>query len=128
AIAAEVGMGDRINTVMQPCFFKLSGVLPADEAIAHIKASVERTYGRRGRAVVERNFTAIDRALAGLAHVDVPAVVTGEHRRAVTIPDDAAEFVKRVTARLMAGDGDLLPVSAMPIDGTFPSGTTRFEK
>jgi pyruvate-ferredoxin/flavodoxin oxidoreductase len=128
AIAADVGMGDRINTVMQPCFFKLSGVLPADEAIAHIKASVERTYGRRGRAVVERNFTAIDRALAGLAHVDLPAGVTGADRRAVSIPDDASEFVKRVTARLMAGDGDLLPVSAMPIDGIFPSGTTRYEK
>jgi pyruvate-ferredoxin/flavodoxin oxidoreductase len=127
-IAAEVGMGDRINTVMQPCFFKLAGVLPADAAIAHIKASVEKSYGRRGRAVVERNFTAIDRALAGLVHVDLPNEVTGADRRAAQIPEDASDFVTRVTARLMAGEGDLLPVSAMPVDGTFPSGTTRYEK
>ncbi|HEX6238358.1 MAG TPA: pyruvate:ferredoxin (flavodoxin) oxidoreductase [Acidimicrobiales bacterium] len=127
-IARDVGMGDRINTVMQPCFFRLAGVLPADEAIARIKAWVEETYGRRGRAVVERNFAAIDRSLAGLARVETPAEATGERTMALTIPDDAPDFVQRVTSMLMAGDGDLLPVSAFPVDGTFMPGTTQYEK
>jgi pyruvate-ferredoxin/flavodoxin oxidoreductase len=127
-VADEVGMGNRINTVMQPCFFQLAGVLPADEAIAHIKAEVEGAYGRRGRTVVERNFAAIDRALAALHRVDVPAGVVGDRTMAVTVPDDAPDFVKRVTSVLMAGDGDLLPVSALPVDGTFPTGTAAYEK
>ncbi len=128
AIAAEVGMGSRINTVMQPCFFRLSGVLPPDEAIAKIKGAVEQAYGRRGRAVVERNFAAIDRALAGLQRVEVPAVTSSDRGMATTVPDDAPDFVRQVTARLMAGDGDLLPVSALPVDGTFPTGTATYEK
>ncbi len=124
AVAAEAGMGSRINTVMQPCFFQLAGILPADEAIARIKGFVEKTYAKRGEAVVARNFAAIDRSLAALGHVrpgtvGAPPVVESE-----VLPD----FVERVTARLIAGDGDLLPVSALPVDGTFPSGTTRFEK
>jgi pyruvate-ferredoxin/flavodoxin oxidoreductase len=128
AVAAETGMGARINTVMQPCFFQLSGVLPADEAIARIKESVERDYGRRGRSVVERNFAAIDRALAGLHRVTVPDRATSERRVAPPVPADAPDFVQRVTARLLAGEGDLLPVSALPVDGTFPTGTAAFEK
>ncbi|HET6952531.1 MAG TPA: pyruvate:ferredoxin (flavodoxin) oxidoreductase [Acidimicrobiales bacterium] len=127
-VAAEAGMGNRINTVMQPCFFQLAGVLPADEAIARIKAGVEEAYGKRGRAVVERNFAAIDSSLAALHRVAVPAVATGDRGMAVTVPDDAPDFVKRVTAVLMAGDGDRLPVSALPVDGSFPSGTARYEK
>jgi pyruvate-ferredoxin/flavodoxin oxidoreductase len=127
-VASEAGMGNRINTVMQPCFFQLAGVLPADEAIARIKAGVEATYGRRGRSVVERNFAAIDGALAALHHVEVPVAVAGDRHMAVTVPDDAPDFVKQVTAVLMAGDGDLLPVSALPVDGTFPTGTSRYEK
>ncbi|MGH9085388.1 MAG: pyruvate:ferredoxin (flavodoxin) oxidoreductase [Acidimicrobiales bacterium] len=127
-VAREVHMGDRINTVMQPCFFQLAGVLPPDEAMAHIKASVEQTYARRGREIVERNFAAIDRSLAALARVDVPAEVTSGRTRALTVPDDAPEFVKRVTAILLAGDGDLLPVSVLPVDGTFPTGTARYEQ
>jgi pyruvate-ferredoxin/flavodoxin oxidoreductase len=136
-VARETGMGSRINTVMQPCFFQLSGVLPAEEAIAHIKASVEQTYGRRGRAVVERNFAAIDAALQALAHVEVPAAdlaatgpehATGDTVEVEGVPDDAPEFVQRVTRILLAGDGDRLPVSALPADGTFPSGTARYEK
>ncbi|MBN2623342.1 MAG: pyruvate:ferredoxin (flavodoxin) oxidoreductase, partial [Acidimicrobiales bacterium] len=127
-VAGEVGMGNRINTIMQPCFFQLSGVLPADEAIAHIKAGVEQTYGKRGRAVVERNFAAIDRALAELHRVEVPATVAGDRTMTVTVPGDAPDFVKRVTSVLMAGDGDLLPVSALPVDGTFPTGTAAYEK
>jgi pyruvate-ferredoxin/flavodoxin oxidoreductase len=127
AVAAEVGMGNRINTIMQPCFFKLSSVLPADEAIAAIKSSVRKAYGRRGEAIVERNFAAIDRSLERLRHVELGEVTAGADP-ALAIPDSAPEFVKRVTSVMLAGDGDLLPVSALPVDGTFPSGTTRYEK
>ena len=126
-VATEVGMGNRINTVMQPCFFKLSGVLPADEAVVRIKEFVEKTYAKRGQAVVDRNFAAIDRSLERLGRVTVPTTITGYELPPI-VPDDAPDFVKRVTAVLMAGDGDLLPVSAFPVDGTFPSGTTKFEK
>jgi pyruvate-ferredoxin/flavodoxin oxidoreductase len=127
-VAAEVGMGNRINTVMQPCFFELSGVLPADEAVAHIKASVEKTYGKRGRTVVERNFAAIDRSLAKLRRVAVPEKTTTMLTRELPVPADAPDFVSRVTSVLMAGEGDRLPVSALPVDGTFPTGTARYEK
>ena len=127
-VADEAGLGSRINTVMQPCFFHLSGVLPTEEAIARIKASVEKDFGKRGRTVVERNFAAIDHALRELHEVDVPADVDSELTREITIPDDAPDFVKRVTSRLMAGEGDLLPVSALPVDGTFLTGTARYEK
>ena len=128
AVARETEMGNRINTVMQPCFFQLSGVLPPQDAIAKIKAAVENTYANRGRALVERNFAAIDRSLERLARVTVPASVTSDHAMVSNVPDDAPDFVKRVTSRLMAGDGDLLPVSALPVDGTFPSGTAKYEK
>ena len=128
AVARETGMAGRINTVMQPCFFQLSGVLPAAQATAAIKASVEATYGRRGHALVERNFAAIDESLARLTRVDVPAEVTSTFAMAMSVPAAAPEFVQRVTARLMAGDGDQLPVSAFPVDGTFPTGTTKYEK
>ncbi len=127
AVATEVGMGNRINTVMQPCFFKLAGVLPADEAIARIKRSVEKTYAKRGEAVVQRNFAAIDRSLERLVHV-TPGPVKAAMPAIPFIPETAPDFVKLVTARLIAGDGDLLPVSALPVDGTFPSATTRYEK
>ena len=127
-VAREVEMGNRINTIMQPCFFQLSGVLPADEAIAHIKHSVEATYARRGRTIVERNFAAIDQAIGRLERVDVPHRVTSASGMATTVSAHAPEFVQSVTARLMAGEGDLLPVSALPIDGTFPTGTTQYEK
>ena len=127
AVAEEAGMGSRINTVMQPCFFQLAGVLPPADAIARIKEFVEKTYARRGQAVVERNFAAIDLSLGRLGHVPLGEVTSGRSI-APTVPDDAPEFVKRVTAALMAGNGDLLPVSAMPVDGTFPTGTTKYEK
>ncbi len=127
AVAGEVGMGNRINTVMQPCFFKLSGVLPEDEAIAQIKKFVEKTYGKRGEKVVQRNYAAIDLSLERLHRVETgpaPATVTTP----AVVPDSAPDFVKDVTARIMAGEGDLLPVSAFPVDGTFITGTTRYEK
>jgi pyruvate-ferredoxin/flavodoxin oxidoreductase len=127
AVAAEAGMGARINTVMQPCFFQLAGVLPADEAIARIKGFVEKTYAKRGEAVVQRNFVAIDRSLERLMHVS-PGVVTNTLPTTPQVPDGVPDFVARITSRLMAGDGDLLPVSALPPDGTFPTGTTKYEK
>jgi pyruvate-ferredoxin/flavodoxin oxidoreductase len=128
AVALESGMGNRINTIMQPCFFKLAGVLPADEAIARIKASVEQTYGRRGRTIVEQNVAAIDRALERLDQVALPDLVTSRRSLAPIVPPDAPDFVRKVTALMMAGDGDLLPVSALPVDGTFPTGTACYEK
>jgi pyruvate-ferredoxin/flavodoxin oxidoreductase len=127
-VAREVGMGHRINTVMQPCFFALSGVLARDQAIAAIKAWIERAFGRRGEDVVARNFAAVDRALDGLGQVQVPAEATGARRRRPTVSEQAPEFVKRVTAQMMEGNGDLLPVSALPVDGAFPTGTARWEK
>ena len=128
AVAREAGMGNRINTIMQPCFFQLAGVLAPDEAMARIKESVETSYGRRGHEIVQRNFTAIDLALERLQAVEVPDRVTSQRGRVPVVPADAPDFVRNVTALLMAGDGDLLPVSALPPDGTFPSGTARYEK
>jgi pyruvate-ferredoxin/flavodoxin oxidoreductase len=127
AVAADVGMGSRINTIMQPCFFQLAGVLPPAEAIARIKGFVEKTYAKRGQSVVDRNFAAIDRSIAALGHVTVKATATGAPIPPV-VPADAPDFVRKVTAVLMAGAGDQLPVSAFPVDGTFPSGTTKYEK
>jgi Pyruvate/2-oxoacid:ferredoxin oxidoreductase gamma subunit len=127
AVAAETGMGNRINTIMQPCFFQLSGVLPEDEAIARIKEFVNKTYIKRGQAVVDRNYAAIDASIARLGHVTLGPAGTG-HPLPPVVPADAPDFVKNVTAVLMAGGGDQLPVSAFPVDGTFPSGTTQFEK
>ena len=128
AVAGEVGMGNRINTIMQPCFFALSGVLPTDEALVRIRASVEATYGRRGRATVERNFAAIDAAVERMERVVVPSRPTADGRGDSLVPAGAPSFVAQVTALLLAGDGDLLPVSALPADGTFPTGTARYEK
>ncbi|MDQ1287086.1 MAG: pyruvate-ferredoxin/flavodoxin oxidoreductase [Actinomycetota bacterium] len=127
-IAREVGLGSRINTIMQPCFFHLSGVIPEDQVIPKIKASVEYTYGKRGRSVVERNFAAIERAIAGMAEVKVPSEVVGDIHRMPPLPAEAPDLIRNVTAKMLAGEGDLLPVSAMPVDGTWPTGSTRWEK
>ncbi len=127
AVAAEAGMGNRINTVMQPCFFHLAGVLPPAEAIERIKGFVRKTYAKRGDAVVQRNFAAIDRSIERLSRVPPGPPPAARSLRSL-VPADAPDFVKLFTARLLAGEGDLLPVSAMPADGTFPSGTTRYEK
>jgi pyruvate-ferredoxin/flavodoxin oxidoreductase len=127
-LAKDHELGARINTVMQPCFFALTGVIPVDEAIDHIKASVQSTYGRRGSTIVERNFAAIDASLGSLARVEVPSMMTSPAPRPYAPDADTPDFVTRVTARLMAGEGDLLPVSALPVDGTFPTGTARYEK
>ena len=127
-VAREAGMGHRINTVMQPCFFALSGVLPRDQAIAAIKAWIEKAFSRRGEEVVARNFAAVDRALDGLRQVEVPAQATATRHRRPTVSEEAPDFVKRVTARMLEGNGDLLPVSALPVDGAFPTGTAKWEK
>jgi pyruvate-ferredoxin/flavodoxin oxidoreductase len=127
-VAAEAGMGGRINTVMQTCFFALSGVLPTDEAIEAIKQAIEKTYGKRGEAIVEQNFAAVDAALSHLEEVTVPDKATSDFERPPIVPEYAPEFVQSVTARMIEGIGDTLPVSALPMDGTYPSGTTKWEK
>jgi pyruvate-ferredoxin/flavodoxin oxidoreductase len=127
-VAAEAQLGSRINTVMQPCFFALSGILPVDKAAAEIKAAVTKAYGKRGHTVVERNFAAIDAALANLVQVEIPAEQAASGSIGVAVPESAPDFVRHVTSMLMDGKGDLLPVSALPADGRFPSGTTRYEK
>jgi len=127
-IAGETGMGRRINTIMQTCFFAISGILPKEEAIAQIKQAVKKTYGRKGQRLLDRNYAAIDAALDGLHQVQVPGKVSSTFERPPVVPADAPEFVQKVTAVLMADKGDSLPVSLMPADGTWPTGTTRFEK
>ncbi|MEX2621016.1 MAG: pyruvate:ferredoxin (flavodoxin) oxidoreductase [Egibacteraceae bacterium] len=127
-VARECGLGGRINTVMQPCFFALAGILDRDEALAAVRASIRTTYGRRGREVVDRNLAAVDRALDELAAVPLGTQVTSTTLLRPVVPDHVEGFVARVTARMLAGEGDLLPVSALPVDGTFPTGTTRYEK
>ncbi|GHO99936.1 pyruvate-flavodoxin oxidoreductase [Reticulibacter mediterranei] len=151
-VALATGMGGRINTVMQTCFFALSGVLPKEEAIAQIKQSIRKTYSKRGEAVVERNFQAVDETLAHLYGVPLPdqealqlvgqgngassSLPTRQHRaiplpvvtRRPPVSEEAPEFVRNVLGPMIAGEGDTLPVSALPIDGTYPSGTARWEK
>ena len=128
SVARETGMGVRINTIMQTCFFAISGVLPREEAIAKIKEAIRKTYGKRGEAVVQKNFAAVDQALANLFEVPVPDRITSTIEMPPVVPPEAPEFVQKVTAMMMAGRGDLLPVSALPADGTFPSGTAQWEK
>lgn len=127
AVALATGMGARINTIMQTCFFALSGVLPRDEAIEQIKKAIEKTYSRKGRALVEKNFAAVDQALAHLQPV-TPGAADAARDRPPVVPHDAPDFVQKVTAMMLAGQGDLLPVSAFPADGTWPVGTARYEK
>ncbi len=127
-VAEKTGMGRRINTVMQTCFFAISGVLPRDEAIAQIKKSIEKTYGRKGPEIVKKNFEAVDQTLANLFEAKVPAAVTATLKRPPVVSSEAPDFVQRVTALMLANKGDLLPVSAFPVDGTWPTDTSRWEK
>ena len=127
-VAAEAGLGQRINTVLQTCFFALSNVLPREQAIDAIKGAVRSTFAKRGETVLQRNFAAIDGALKELYEVNVPGAARSSHQRRSVVPAGATDFVERVTSIIMAGNGDLLPVSAFPPDGTFPTGTARFEK
>ncbi len=127
-IAREAGLAGRVNVILQTCFFAVSGVLPREQAIERIKAAVAKSYGRRGAEVVERNQAAVDRTLEALHRIEVPAQVTASRELPPVVPAHAPEFVRTVTAAMMAGRGDDLPVSALPVDGTYPSGTTAFEK
>ena len=127
-VAKESGMGTRINTIMQTCFFAISGVLPRDEAIAAIKEAIEKTYGKKGKDVVQKNFEAVDHSLANLHQVEVPKTAQSEINMRPTVPEEAPEFVKNVLGQILAGYGDNLPVSVFPVDGTYPTGTTKWEK
>src|SRR6476660_2116720 len=127
-IARDAGLAGRTNTVLQTCFFAISGVLEREVAIERIKASIAKTYGKRGADVVARNQPAVDRSLEHLPRVELPERVTAERELAPVGPAHAPEFVRTVTAAMMAGRGDQLPVSALPVDGTYPSGTTQYEK
>ena len=127
-VARETDMGVRINTIMQTCFFQLAGMMPAEEAIGHIKDAIKKTYGKRGPAVVEKNFAAVDAALAALHEVKTPGRITSTKRQLSPVPPDAPKFVKEVLGEMIANRGDDLPVSALPVDGTFPTGTTQYEK
>ena len=127
-VAKASGMGGRINTIMQTCFFAISNILPREEAIEQIKKYIKKTYSRKGQAVVDQNFAAVDQTLAALHEVKIPAVVSSGLHQPLAVPAEAPDFVQRITAVMLANKGDLLPVSAFPGDGTWPTGTTKWEK
>jgi len=127
-VAQATGMGNRINTIMQTCFFAISGVLPRDEAIKAIKDSIEASYGSKGESIVKKNFEAVDQAVANLHQVDYPQTVTSKHTRRLPVPEKAPVFVKEVLGEMIARNGNDLPVSKLPVDGTYPAGTTKWEK
>lgn len=127
-VAKKTGMGTRINTIMQTCFFAISGVLPKKEAIAAIKDAIKKTYGKKGEEIVRKNFEAVDQTLANLHEIKVPAKATSKIEIPPPVPKVAPDFVQNVTAKIISGHGDDLPVSLFPVDGTFPSGTTQWEK
>jgi len=128
SVAKKTGMGARINTIMQTCFFAISGVLPKDEAIAQIKNAIQKTYGSKGELIVKKNFEAVDGTLENLNQIDVPAEVTSKITLPPTVSEEAPDYVKNTLALMMKGKGDDVPVSQMPLDGTFPSATTQWEK
>ncbi len=127
-VAEKTGMGGRMNTIMQTAFFAISGILPREAAIAEIKHAIEKTYGKRGEAVVKQNFEAVDSTLENLHEVKVPAGITSKMTRRLPVPAEAPEFVRNVLGEIIGANGDNIPVSAFPIDGTFPTGTTQWEK
>ncbi len=127
-VAQKTGMGGRVNTIMQTCFFAISGVLPRDLAIAEIKKSIKKTYGKRGEAVVNQNYAAVDAAISHLHEIKYPEKVTSTFTRRASVPAAAPKFVKDVLGQIIVFEGDNLPVSAMPVDGTFPTGTAQWEK
>jgi len=127
-VAEQTGMGQRVNTIMQTAFFAISGVLPPEQAIEEIKHAIEKTYGKRGEAVVKKNFEAVDATIVNLYEVKVPATVTSKTLRRASVPSNAPDFVKNVLGPMITFDGDNLPVSAMPVDGSYPLATTQWEK
>ncbi|HLI94393.1 MAG TPA: 2-oxoacid:acceptor oxidoreductase family protein, partial [Puia sp.] len=128
AVAKECDMGGRINTILQTCFFAISNILPRDEAIQKIKAAIDETYGKKGEAILEKNYAAVDKTLANLYEVNYDTSGLGEIPLSNTVPDSAPAFVRQVLGKIIAGGGDELPVSAFPADGSYPSGTTKWEK
>jgi pyruvate-ferredoxin/flavodoxin oxidoreductase len=127
-VANETGMGRRTNTIMQTCFFAISGILPREEAIEKIKYAIKKTYGNKGDEIVQLNYNAVDGTLANLHEVTIPAEITAKTSRPPIVSKNAPDLVQRVTSVMIAGKGDLLPVSAFPVDGTWPTATTRWEK
>jgi len=127
-VAEKTGMGGRMNTIMQTAFFAISGVLPREAAISEIKHAIEKTYGKRGEAVVKKNFEAVDATIQNLYEVKVPAKTNSKMKRRLTVPAEAPKFVREVLGQMLDSNGDNIPVSAFPIDGTFPTGTTQWEK
>jgi pyruvate-ferredoxin/flavodoxin oxidoreductase len=127
-VAEKTGMGGRMNTIMQTAFFAISGILRREAAIAEIKHSIEKTYGKRGEAVVQKNFEAVDATIANLYEVKVPAAITSKTTRRQSVPSEAPEFVRNVLGEIIGANGDNIPVSAFPVDGTFPTATTQWEK
>jgi pyruvate-ferredoxin/flavodoxin oxidoreductase len=127
-VAEKTGMGGRMNTIMQTAFFAISGILPREAAIAEIKHAIEKTYGKRGEAVVKKNFEAVDRTLENLHEVKVPAEISSKITRRQSVPNEAPDFVRKVLGEIIGSNGDRIPVSAFPVDGTFPTGTTQWEK
>ena len=127
-VAEKTGMGGRMNTIMQTAFFAISGVLPREQAIAEIKHAIEKTYGKRGEAVVKKNFEAVDATIENLYEVKVPAEINSKMTRRLPVPNEAPAFVRDVLGPIINSDGDNIPVSAFPVDGTFPLGTTQWEK
>ncbi|MCB0119109.1 MAG: pyruvate:ferredoxin (flavodoxin) oxidoreductase, partial [Anaerolineales bacterium] len=127
-VAEKTGMGGRMNTIMQTAFFAISGILPKEQAIEQIKHAIEKTYGKRGEAVVKKNFEAVDATVANIYEVKVPAEVTSTATRRLPVPSEAPDFVKNVLGQIIDSNGDNIPVSAFPVDGTFPTGTTQWEK
>ena len=127
-VARNAGMGNRVNTVLQTCFFALSGVLERDVAIDKIKQAIKKTYSKKGEEIVKKNFAAVDQTLEHLYQVSIPDAVTSRIQKPAVVSNQAPDFVQRITAKMMAGEGDELAVSQLPIDGTYPSGTTAWEK
>ncbi len=127
-VAEKTGMGARMNTIMQTAFFAISGVLPREQAIAEIKHAIEKTYGKRGAAVVKKNFDAVDATIQNLYEVNVPAEITSKTTRRLPVPNEAPAFVREVLGPIIDSNGDNIPVSAFPVDGTFPTGTTQWER
>lgn len=127
-VARKTGMAGRINTIMQTCFFALSGVLEPAEAIAQIKKAIEKTYAKKGRQVVEKNFAAVDETLENLFEVSIPTDLTAAENLERRVSAEAPPFVQNVTQMMIAGKGDLIPVSALPADGTYPNATSKWEK
>jgi pyruvate-ferredoxin/flavodoxin oxidoreductase len=127
-VAKKAGLGTRINTIMQTCFFKISGIIPMEAALQEIKGAIKKSYGKKGEEIVKRNFEAVDQSIAELREVPVPKSASSSLQRPPVVAPEAPEFVRKVTAPMIAYQGDSLPVSSIPADGTFPTGTSRWEK